>query len=189
MSYDSRPSQLQTSEIERNSLHQFIVSLQSINSNTPCMWETVLLMTTLQATIQNTDTVFQTVRTHIIIENIANCMMDRVAANHAAIVLVNEAWHKTINELNCHLHPLDTIASSSRSALPQLETSSGKLFGKDCFAANLVVQMNKLRYKDGKDDPRRFKSFLDSEDLTRGFITRYRGDRLHVIFHIIVENT
>ena len=44
--------------------------------------------------------------------------------------------------------------------------------------------MNKLRYKDGKGDPRGFKSFLDSEDLTRGFITRYSGDRLHVILHI-----
>ena len=130
-----------------------------------------------------TGTEFQTVRTNII-DNISNCMMDRVAANHAAIVLVNEAWHKTINELNCHLHPLDTIASSSRSALRQLETSSGKLFGKDCFAANIVVQMNKLRYKDGKGDPRGFKSFLDSEDLPRGFIPRYRGNRLHVLFHI-----
>ena len=79
-------------------------------------------------------------------------MMDRVAANRAAIVLVNEAWHKTINELNCHLHPLNTIASSSRSALRQLETSSFKLFGKYGFTANIVVQMNKLRYKDGKGD-------------------------------------
>ena len=74
-----------------------------------------------------TGTEFQTVRTNII-DNISNCMMDRVAANHGAIVLVNEAWHKTINELNCHLHPLDTITSSSRSALRQLETLSGKLF-------------------------------------------------------------
>ena len=112
-----------------------------------------------------TDTEFQTVRINII-DNISNCMMDRVAANHAAIVLVNEAWHKTINELNCNLHPLNTIASSSRSALRQLETSSGKLFGKDCFDDNIVVQMDKLRYKDGKGDPRGLKSFLDSEDLT-----------------------
>ena len=44
MNYDSKPSQLQTSEIERNSLHASIDSLQSINSNTLCMWETVLLM-------------------------------------------------------------------------------------------------------------------------------------------------
>ena len=111
-------------------------------------------------------------------------MMDRVAANHAAIVLVNETWHKTLNELNCHLHPLDTIASSSRSALRKLETEKGKLFGNDCFAANIVLQMNKMRYKDGKEDPRGFKSFLDSEKLPRGFIPRYRGNRLHVLFHI-----
>ena len=79
---------------------------------------------------------------------------------------MKEAWHKPINELNCHLHPLDSIASSSRTALRQLETLSGKLFGKDCFAANIVVQMDKLRYKDCKGDPRGLKSFLDSEDLT-----------------------
>ena len=88
-----------------------------------------------------------------IINNMSNCMMDRVAANHAAIVLVNEAWHKTLNELNCHLHPLDTIASSSRSALRKLESEKGKLFGNDCFAANIVLQMNKMRYKDGNEGP------------------------------------
>ena len=130
-----------------------------------------------------THTDLQTNRSNII-NNISNCMMDRVAANHAAIVLVNETWHKTLNELNCHLHPLDTIASSSRSALRKLETEKGKLFGNDCFAANIVLQMNKMRYKDGKGDPRGFKSFLDSEKLPRGFIPRYRGNRLHVLFHI-----
>jgi len=117
-----------------------------------------------------TKTDFQINHTNII-KNIANCMMDRVAANHAAIVLVNEAWHKNTNELNCHLHPLDSIACSSRPALKQLESSKGKEFANDCFAANIVVQMNKMRYKDGKGDP-------------RGFIPRYRGNRLHVLFHI-----
>ena len=47
-----------------------------------------------------------------------------------------------------------------------------------------VLQMNKIRYKDGKRDPRGFKSFLDSEKLPRGFIPRYRGNRLHMLFHI-----
>ena len=73
------------------------------------------------------------------INNVTNCMTDRAAANHATIVLVNEAWEKTLNELNCHLHPLDTIASSARSALKQLETVKGKLFGTDCVAGNLVM--------------------------------------------------
>ena len=78
-------------------------------------------------------------------------MMDSVASNHAAIVLVNETWYKTLNELYCHLHPLDTLASSSRSAFRNLESEKGKLFGNDCFAANIVLQMNKIRYKDGKE--------------------------------------
>ena len=118
------------------------------------------------------------------IGNISNCMTDRVAANHAAIQLVNEAWDKTLTELNCHLHPLDTIANSARSALHQLETSKGRVFGTDCFAGNIVLQMNKMHYKDGKGDPRGFKEFLDSEELSRGLIPRYRGNRLHVLFHI-----
>ena len=36
-SYDSRPLQLQDNEIDRNSLHEFIVLLQSINHHTPNM--------------------------------------------------------------------------------------------------------------------------------------------------------
>ena len=74
--------------------------------------------------------------------------------NHAAIRKVNENWGKTLNELNCHLHPLDTIASSCRSTLKVLETCKGHLFGKDCFAGNIVLQINKLRYKDGKGYPK-----------------------------------
>ena len=48
------------------------------------------------------------------ISNITNCMMDRAATNHATIVLVNVAWEKALNELNCHIHPIDTITSSAR---------------------------------------------------------------------------
>ena len=87
------------------------------------------------------------------ISNVTNCMTDRAAANHATIVLVNESWQKMLNELNCHLHHLDTIASSARSALKQLEKVKGKLFGTDCVAGNHVIQLNKLRFKDGKGDP------------------------------------
>lgn len=119
------------------------------------------------------------------IANITNTMNDRVAANHAAINKVNEAWDKTLNELNCHLHPLDTIASTCRSTLKSSETDvHSSLYGKDCIAANLVVQINKYRYKDGKGDPRGFKAFLNSNNLPLGLIPRYRGNRLHILFHI-----
>lgn len=118
------------------------------------------------------------------IDNIANTMTDRVAVNHASIAKVNESWGKTLNELNCHLHPLDTIASTCRSSLKSLETSKGKLYGNDCLAGNIVLQMNKFRYKDGKGDPKGFTTFLDDKKLPRGLLPRYRGNRLHILFHI-----
>ena len=55
-------------------------------------------------------------RKHMI-ANIVNTMTDRAAVNHATIVRVCEMWGKPLNELNGHLHPLDTIASATRSAL------------------------------------------------------------------------
>ncbi|KAK2145658.1 hypothetical protein LSH36_666g01027 [Paralvinella palmiformis] len=36
----------------------------------------------------------------------------------------------------------------------------------------------------GKGNPRWFVNFLDDEGLTRGLISRYRGNRLHILFHI-----
>ena len=119
-----------------------------------------------------------------LIGNISNTMSDRVASNHAAIRLLNEAWDKTHTELNCHLHPLDSFASSSRSALKALEPSKGKLWGTDCSAANVVLAMNKMRFKDGKGDPQGFKTFLVEENLGKGFVPRYRGNRLHILYHI-----
>ncbi|XP_065660553.1 uncharacterized protein LOC136084481 [Hydra vulgaris] len=118
-----------------------------------------------------------------IISNITNTMSDRVTVNHATVTKLNTFWQKSLNELNCHLHPLDTITSACKASLQALETSKGKLFGRDCFAANIVVQLNKLRYKDGKGDPKGFVTFLDEHGLPRGLIPRFRGNRLHILFH------
>ena len=52
------------------------------------------------------------------------------------------------------------------------------------MAGNLVLQMNKIRYKDGKGDPKGFTTFLDDHHLPRGIMPRYRGNRLHILFHI-----
>ncbi|XP_041459631.1 uncharacterized protein LOC121411152 [Lytechinus variegatus] len=118
------------------------------------------------------------------VANITNTLTDRCASNHAAIRQVNSEWGKTLTELNCHLHPLDTIATAVRSALKQHEESRGRVYGKDCVAGNIVVQMNKMRYKCGKGDPRGVVSFLDSKGIPRGVLPRYRGNRLHILFHI-----
>ena len=86
--------------------------------------------------------------------------------------------------MNCHLHPLDTIASQTRSCLKNIETEKGKLYGQDCFAGNVVLQFNKVRYKDDKGDPQGFKAFLSKNKLGRGFLPRYRGNLLHIVCHI-----
>lgn len=52
------------------------------------------------------------------------------------------------------------------------------------MAGNIVLQMNKMRYKDGKGDPKGFIVFLDDNKLPRGILPRYRGNRLHILFHI-----
>jgi hypothetical protein len=118
-----------------------------------------------------------------IIENISNTMSDRVAVNHLTISKVCATWGKNLNELNCHLHPLDTIAVSCRSALQSLESESCQLFGNDCMAVKIVLAMNKMRFIDVKGDPKGFVNFLDENDLPRSIIPRYRGNRLHILFH------
>ncbi len=44
--------------------------------------------------------------------------------------------------------------------------------------------MNKMRYMDGKGDPRGFTIFLNDKNLPLGLIPCYRGNRLHIFFHI-----
>lgn len=50
------------------------------------------------------------------------------------------------------------------SAFKKDKESRGKVFGKDCIVGNIVLQMNKLRYKKGKGDPKGFVAFLDVRD-------------------------
>ena len=71
------------------------------------------------------------------IRNITNTMTDRATVNQATVRKVNESWNKSLNQLNCHLHPLDTIASQCRSTLKGLEVSKGEIFGKDCLIGNM----------------------------------------------------
>ncbi|KAK6185671.1 hypothetical protein SNE40_007852 [Patella caerulea] len=115
-----------------------------------------------------------------ILGNISNTMTDRAAVNHATIQRLEVAWRKSLNELNCHLHPLDTIASATRSVLKQEESSdvSKKLWGTESISHQLVLAINKFRYKDGRGDPRGFKSSLNNAGLPRGLMFHICG-KLH----------
>jgi hypothetical protein len=52
---------------------------------------------------------------------------------------VVDVWGTAIVQLNCHLHPLNTIASSYRAALRHLEEEN-KLIGKDCCCEKKVYR-------------------------------------------------
>ena len=78
-----------------------------------------------------------------IIFNTSNTTTDRAAVNHAASTRVCDVWGKNLNELNCHLHPLDTVATATKVSLAQCGPETGQLFGNDCIAGNLVLQINK----------------------------------------------
>ena len=82
-------------------------------------------------------------------------------------------------KLSCHrVSCLDSVASSTRAALKKLEITRGKVF------SNVLLRVNKLRFKDGKGDPCGFAAFLDNNNLPCTLLPRYRGNRLHVLFKI-----
>ena len=70
----------------------------------------------------------------IMSSHITCSLTDRAAANHAAIRIVNEKFGTTLIEVNCHLHPLDSIANKCKSTLKSLETSKTHFFGSGCRA-------------------------------------------------------
>ena len=116
---------------------------------------------------------------------IKSTMTDRVAANHTAITILDERLEKSLLELNCNVHPLDSISTTCRQALNNVAKQSGiksKCFGKDCPASNLILAITKLRYK-GKGDPSTFKCFLEEKKEKPGLFPRYVGNRFHILFH------
>ena len=105
------------------------------------------------------------------------------------ICLLNKSWNKSLNELKCHLHPLDTIATDTIAALKMCSEQNivGKVWGKDCIARNIVLAINKLRFKNGKGDLVDLQHFCIDEKLPHGIIPQYRGNRLHILFHICIQ--
>ncbi|XP_033096587.1 uncharacterized protein LOC117100861 [Anneissia japonica] len=58
-----------------------------------------------------------------LISKITSTMSDRAAVNHATIQLLEKKWKTKLTELNCHLHPLESIACST--ALSNIEKQTG----------------------------------------------------------------
>lgn len=122
-----------------------------------------------------------------LVQNISNSLTDHWAVNHPTTELVSQAWDKLLNELNCHLHSLDSLVTKAKRTLKDYEKNTGlknNIFGTDCISGGIVLSMNKLRYHDGKGDPCGFLIFLEQNMLSRGILPISRGNRWHVLFHI-----
>ena len=121
------------------------------------------------------------------ISSLSSTISDRCSVNHCVIEILKTDLDLDLLELNCNVHPLDGLAHKSRQVLKKVDANlevNSELFGNDCRAANVIFALSKMRYKQGKGDPAGFKFFMKQENIRRGLIVRYVGNRLHVLFHL-----
>ena len=88
-------------------------------------------------------------------KRIASTLTDRAAVNHRTRVdlemAVNaqlEAVEMSLLELNCNVHPLDSIASAARQVLKTVEDTAGIPKGfnaRESVALNVIMAVSKLR--------------------------------------------
>jgi hypothetical protein len=122
------------------------------------------------------------------LSNITCVMTDRAIVNQAAIRIIEEECEISLSHVNCNLHPIDSITSKCKTEVQAYEkvnkVSCPQLFSGACLNEKFVLGMNTLRFKDGSGSPSDVKAVLDEHKLPRGLISRYRGNRLHILFHL-----
>ncbi|GFR74380.1 hypothetical protein ElyMa_002161200, partial [Elysia marginata] len=114
-------------------------------------------------------------------------LSDRAVVNSCVSRQLCDELDSQLLQLNCNIHPLDSVARDSKSRLVSFDTQhsvQGLCYGKEGSAANLIKAISTLRYKDGTGDPIGFKSFLRQHGLPMGSFPRYVGNRFHVLFHL-----
>ena len=116
-------------------------------------------------------------------KNITCTITDKVAVNHCVLEELKEMINPTIMELNCNVHPLDSLASKARATLKESDVR-GKVYGRESPAVNVITALSKIRYKQGKGDPAAFKSFSRKEGIKMKLFPRYVGNRIHILFHL-----
>ena len=105
---------------------------------------------------------------------------DRAFVNHATILKLNDIWNKPIRliETNCHLHPLDSIATKVKNKIATFQNKENI----ECLAATTIHKISKLRFKYSKGDPKGFRMFLLNKTLPLSILPRYVGYRLNILF-------
>ena len=120
-------------------------------------------------------------------KKVKSTLSDRASVNHCVRIALEAQMNVSLLELKCNVHPLDGLASEARKCLKSLDKESdvrGTVFGRESVVVNLIYGISKMRYKNGTGDPAGFKHFLKSNDIMPSMITRYVGNRIHVLFHL-----
>ncbi|KAK6183327.1 hypothetical protein SNE40_010829 [Patella caerulea] len=103
-----------------------------------------------------------------LINKLKSTLRDRVSVNHCVRVQLENDLDKELLELKCNVHPLDGLASEARKSLKALDKESdfhGSFFGRDASTVNVIYGVTKMRYKNGKGDPKGFKHFMKTENI------------------------
>jgi len=115
---------------------------------------------------------------------LTSTLSDRAPVNHCVHKELTKYVGHELVDLNCNVHPLDSLSVEFRKVAKQIESQHGivsKLNGSDSVLLKLITNITKLRHKVGLGESAWFRSFLE----VRGFdklIMRYVGNRFHVLF-------
>lgn len=85
--------------------------------------------------------------------NISNTLTDRAPVNHCVVEKLNEAFSSNLTEMNCNLHPLDSLATVARQTLSNIDrmhsvgtSTSTDTYRNEGRAALCIYNISKLRY-------------------------------------------
>ena len=122
-----------------------------------------------------------------IVKKLKSTISDRANVNHCVRVQLEEELNIKLIELKCNVHPLDGLAAGVRKSLKSLDIEydfRGSLYGRDGCVVNVIYSLSKMRYKNGKGDPKGFKHFMTTNTIKTNMMIRYVGNRMHVLFHL-----
>ena len=82
---------------------------------------------------------------HKLYQKFTCALMNRASSNALGLKKLQNHFGNLV-QLFCHIHPLDTMASKTRSCQCPT-TKEYKCFGSDARVVNLIAAISKLRYK------------------------------------------
>jgi len=119
-------------------------------------------------------------------EKITSTMSDRAAVNRCVSQELKKFLGHDVLELNCNIHPLDSLAIEFRKVIKVVEDECGvcsELYGKDSVMLRAIMCISKMKYK-SSGEPVWLKVFLENEGVNAKLLPRYVGNRFHILFSL-----